>query len=141
MGLTTALVVVLRYGYDAGAIALQESVIYLHATAFMLGIAWTLKNDGHVRVDILSSRLPARSRAWLDLAGHCLFLLPTAAAMGWYSIPYVLASWSVLEGSSEVSGIPGTFLLKSLIPLMAVSLLLQGLAGIARTIGRIRDSA
>ncbi len=140
MGLITTLVVVLRYGYDTGAIALQESVIYLHATAFMLGIASTLQAGGHVRVDVLQSRLSPRGKAWVDLAGHCLFLVPTAAALLWYSLPYVADSWRVLEGSSEVGGIPGTFLLKTLIPVMALNLLLLGLAEIARTMGRIRGA-
>ena len=72
---TTVVIVVLRYAFDQGAIAAQESVIYMHATAFMLGIAFTLKRDEHVRVDIIYTRLPARGRAWVDLCGHLLLLL------------------------------------------------------------------
>lgn len=141
MGVLTCVVVALRYGFDTGAIVIQESVIYLHATAFMLGFAYTLKHDGHVRVDVLYGRLDPTRRAWVDLAGHCLFLLPTALALGWYSLPYVGAAWQVLEGSPEVGGIPGLFLLKTLIPVMAITLILQGIAEISRSVDRIRGRA
>lgn len=138
MGVVTTAVVVLRYGFNAGAIALQESVLYLHATAFMLGIASTLKDGGHVRVDVLYSRLTARGQACIDLLGHCLFLLPVAGAIFWLSLPYVQASWAIFEGSPEVGGIPGIFLLKTLIPLMATLLAAQGLAEILKSLQRLR---
>jgi len=134
MGLLTCTVVVLRYGFDTGAVVLQESVIYLHATAFMMGIAYTLRLDGHVRVDVLYARLDARQRAWINLAGHVLFLLPVTLTIGIGSLPYVAASWRILEGSPEVGGIPAVFVLKTLIPVMAVLLCLQGLAEIARSV-------
>jgi TRAP-type mannitol/chloroaromatic compound transport system permease small subunit len=135
---TTVVIVVLRYAFDQGAIAAQESVIYMHATAFMLGIAFTLKRDEHVRVDIIYTRLPARGRAWVDLCGHLLLLLPLTVTFAWFSIPYAAASWRILEGSPEVGGIPALFLLKSLIPLMAVTVLLQGLAETVRAVNQLR---
>jgi len=138
MALITVVVVVLRYGFDVGAIAAQESVIYLHATAFMLGIAYTFKHDEHVRVDIFYSRFSSRGRARVDLLGHIFFLLPLTATVFWLSIPYVTASWRILEGSSEVGGVPGIFLLKTLIPVMAALLFLQGSAESLRAIGKIR---
>ncbi|WP_296898622.1 TRAP transporter small permease subunit [Thiohalocapsa sp.] len=67
MVLVTFLVVVLRYGFDAGSIALQESVTYMHAMLFMLGAAYTLQLNGHVRVDIFYQRFGPRGRAWVDL--------------------------------------------------------------------------
>lgn len=134
MGLATCAVVVLRYGFDIGAVVLQESVIYLHATAFMLGIAYTMKVDEHVRVDVIYGRLSGRQQAWVNLAGHLLFLLPVALTIGIGSLPYVTASWHILEGSPEVGGIPGIFVLKTLIPVMATLVTLQGLAEIARNV-------
>ncbi|MEZ5594932.1 MAG: TRAP transporter small permease subunit [Pseudomonadales bacterium] len=128
----TLVVVVLRYVFDEGTLVLQESVLYLHGIAFMLAIPWTLKQGGHVRVDLLYGRLDERSRARIDLAGHLLLLLPLSAFIVWTSAPYVAASWRILEGSPDVGGIPGIFLLKTLIPLMATLLFLQGLAEIAR---------
>lgn len=139
MSLTTVAIVVLRYGFDTGAIAAQESVIYMHAAAFMLGIAYTLKRDEHVRVDIVYSRLPAHGKAWVDLAGHVFLLLPLTLTVLFYSIPYATASWRILEGSPEVGGIPGLFLLKSLIPLMSALLLAQGIAETVRALARIRE--
>jgi TRAP-type mannitol/chloroaromatic compound transport system permease small subunit len=131
---TTLLVVVLRYAFGQGSIALQESVMYMHGLVFMLGIPFALKEDAHVRVDLLYARLSGRGRAWVDLIGHLSALLPVAAVVFFYSQDYVAAAWRIREGSPEVGGLPGIFLLKTLIPLTAVLLALQGLAGIARCV-------
>jgi TRAP-type mannitol/chloroaromatic compound transport system permease small subunit len=138
MTLLTFAIVVLRYGLDVGFIALQESVVYLHAVVVLLGIAYTLGHDEHVRVDVLYNRLSETGRAWVNLVGHCLFLLPFGLTIIATSAEYVAASWRVLEGSPEVSGIPGLFLLKTLIPTMAVLVLLQGAVEIRRTIRTLR---
>ncbi len=139
MALITFGIVVLRYGFDFGATALQESVLYLHAIAFMLGIPWVLKNDGHVRVDVIYGRLSPRRRAWIDLTGHLLFLMPVTLTLFWQSLPYVSASWRILEGSPEVGGIPAIFLIKTLIPVMCAGLLLQGVCSIRRAFLTIRE--
>lgn len=124
----TFTVVVLRYLFDLGSIALQESITFMHAMVFMLGAAYTLRHEGHVRVDIFYSRFGARGRAWVDLLGALLLLMPVTLFITWVSWEYVASSWSLLEGSREAGGLPGVFLLKSLIPLMALLLLLQGVA-------------
>lgn len=134
----TLLVVVLRYVFSEGTILLQEFVLYLHGAAFMLGIPYALKEDAHVRVDLVYGRLGQSGRAQVDLAGHLLFLVPVAVAVLVFSTGYVARSWRILEGSSEVGGIPGVFLLKTLIPLMAVLLLLQSVAEIVRCIRILR---
>ena len=139
MALITFAIVLFRYGFNLGAIAAQESVLYLHAIAFLLGIPYALKTDQHVRVDVLYSRLSAKTRARVDLLGHCLFLLPVAATLFWLSLPYVSASWRILEGSSEVGGIPGIFLLKTLIPITSTLLFLQGLVGVQRAVAAMRS--
>lgn len=126
MVVITFMVVVLRYGLQIGSIALQESVTYLHAIVFMLGAAYTLKHDGHVRVDIFYQKVTARHRAWINLLGTLLLLLPTCILIFASSLGYVANSWSILEGSQETGGLDGVFLLKTAIPLMAVLLLLQG---------------
>ena len=76
MVLITIAVVVLRYVFDTGTIALQEAVMYLHGSVFMLGLGYTLQHNAHVRVDVLAQRLSSRARAWIDLLGHLVFLLP-----------------------------------------------------------------
>ena len=124
----TFAVVVLRYAFNLGWIAMQESVTYLHALVFMLGAAYTLRHDGHVRVDIFYGKLGVRGRAWVDLAGAVLLLLPVAGFILWVSWEYVAASWSLLEGSREQGGLPAVFLLKSAIPALSILLILQGVS-------------
>ena len=138
MALITFAVVLFRYGFNLGAIAVQESVLYLHAIAFMLGIPYALKTDEHVRVDVIYGRLEPSAKARINLIGHCLFLLPVAGPLFWLSLPYVGASWRILEGSPEVGGIPAVFVLKTLIPLTSALLFLQGLAGIMQAVHTIR---
>jgi TRAP-type mannitol/chloroaromatic compound transport system permease small subunit len=130
----TFTVVVLRYLFNTGSIALQESITYLHATLFMLGAAWTLKQDGHVRVDIFYSKQNRRTRAWTDLLGTLLLLFPVCGFILFSSLDYVAASWSVHEGSQEAGGLDAVFLLKTAIPVMAVLLILQGCAIILKNI-------
>jgi len=126
MVLTTATIVMLRYLLNSGSIALQESVSYLHATVFMLGAAYTLKHDGHVRVDIIYQKLSLRARAWVDLLGTLLLLFPVCLFMLYSSMDYVSAAWAIQEGSREAGGLDGVYLLKTAIPVMAILLLLQG---------------
>jgi TRAP-type mannitol/chloroaromatic compound transport system permease small subunit len=128
MVLVTFAVVVLRYAFSIGSIALQESVTYLHATVFMLCAAYTLKHDAHVRVDIFYQRWSPRTRAWVDLLGTLLLLVPVCVFILVASLDYVSVSWSIREGSREAGGLNGVYLLKSAIPLMAALLLLQGCA-------------
>lgn len=119
-------VVLLRYGFGIGSIWLQETVVYAHAALFMLAAAWTLAAGGHVRVDIFYARTSARHKAWVDLLGTAFFLLPFMAALLFLSLPYVARSWAILERSRETSGLPFVFVLKTLIPVFAALMLLQG---------------
>ncbi len=134
LALTTFLVVILRYGIGQGSIAVQESTTYMHALVFMLGAAYTLRSDGHVRVDIFYRRFSARGKAWVNSIGCILFLLPFCVFVVGISWSFVAEAWRILEGSPDPGGIHAVFLLKSLIPLMAISLALQGLAELARNI-------
>jgi TRAP-type mannitol/chloroaromatic compound transport system permease small subunit len=139
MVLLTFAIVLLRYALNSGGALLPETVMYLHGTFFMLAIALGISENTHVRVDILYSRRIPAQQQWIDLAGHVLFLLPVAVFMIWVSLPYVSSSWQILEGSSEVGGIPGVFLLKTLMPLTGLLLLTQGIAGIASILlGKLR---
>ncbi len=133
----TGLVVVLRYGFSIGSIALQESVMYLHGLVFMVGIPYALKHDAHVRVDVLYGRLEQRGRDLVNLAGHLLFLLPLAGFVVWVSWAYTGRAWAIREGSAEVGGIEAVFLLKTLIPVLGGLLFLQGLAEIGHIVLRL----
>lgn len=132
MALLMASVVLVRHALGQGSIALQEAVMYTHGILLMLGISYTLKQDAHVRVDLLYSRFNAKQKRWVNLGGHLLLLLPLCITILVMSLPYVSASWRVLEGSPEVGGIPGIYLLKTLIPITAVLVALQALAEILR---------
>jgi TRAP-type mannitol/chloroaromatic compound transport system permease small subunit len=132
MVLVTFAVVVLRYAFDIGSIALQESVTYMHAVLFMLGIAYTLGRNGHVRVDILYERLSRRGRARVDLIGTLLLLIPVCMLIIWLGWAYVAESWRVQEASRETGGLPAVYLLKSLILIMPILLLAQGLSNAVR---------
>ncbi len=135
--LVTFLVVVIRYLFDSGSIAMQESALYLHATLFMLGAAWTLKIDGHVRVDVLYRHFGSRGRAAADLFGTLVFLLPTCGFLLWVSLDYVAAAWRVYEGSPEAGGLPFVYLLKTLIPVTAGLLIVQGISQLLRCISEL----
>lgn len=130
----TAGVVIMRYGFGAGIMAMQESITYLHGSIFMLGAAYTLKHGGHVRVDILYQRFSARTRAWVDSLGTVIFLLPLCGLIIVSSWEFSAKAWAIRESSAESGGIPGVFLLKSLIPLMAINLALQGIAELLRNL-------
>ena len=130
----TFLVVVLRYGFDTGWIAMQESVTYMHALVFTAGAAYTLKQNGHVRVDVFYRNFRPRTQAWIDLAGTFILLYPVCFYLLWTSLDYVYTSWALLEGSREAGGLPLVFILKSYIPLMACLLLLQGLSHACRSL-------
>ena len=134
MMLVTVLVVFLRYGFDIGWIAMQETVLYLHAAVFMLGMSYTLKHDGHVRVDVFYRNFSKRGQAWVNLLGFVFLLLPICLFIGFISFEYVQASWSLKETSAEAGGLPWVYLLKSLILLMVGALVFQGLAEFLRAL-------
>jgi TRAP-type mannitol/chloroaromatic compound transport system permease small subunit len=121
-------VVVLRYVFGIGSIWLTETIIYGHASLFMLAAAWTLREGGHVRVDVFYADAGPRRRALVDLCGALLMLLPFMLVLLWFALPYVARSWAILETSRETSGLPAVFLLKTLIPLFALMMALQGVA-------------
>ncbi|MFD2164856.1 TRAP transporter small permease subunit [Thalassotalea euphylliae] len=139
MVLLTFLIVVLRYGFNIGWIAMQESVLYLHGLVFMLGAAFTLKVDGHVRVDIFYQRFSNKHRAWVNLLGSLFLLLPVVVFLFYISIDYVATSWQIMEKSSEAGGLPFVYVSKTYLWLLAVTLGLQGLAEAGRNILVIRD--
>ena len=120
--------VVARYLFGLGSVWLSETVIYAHAALFMLVAAWTLHTGGHVRVDIFYADASARTKAVIELLGALLFLLPFMLVLIWLSVPYVARSWGILEHSQEASGLPIVFVLKTLIPLFALLMALQGVA-------------
>jgi TRAP-type mannitol/chloroaromatic compound transport system permease small subunit len=132
MALITSIVVLLRYGFSTGAIALQESITYLHGSLFMLGVAYALRSGAHVRVDIFYREFDERSKAWVNALGGIVFLLPLCGFITLVSWSYVADAWSIRESSPEPGGIPYLYLLKTLLPLMAINLAVAGCADVLR---------
>ena len=141
MLIVTFVVVVMRYVFDAGAIWLQESVVWMHAVVFMVGAAYTLQQDEHVRVDIFYRSMTERRRAWVDLFGTLFFLLPVCAFLGYKAWDFVAVSWQLGEASREPGGMPYPFvpLLKSVLLLMPLLLALQGISMLARALRTLRE--
>jgi len=122
------LVVLLRYAFGLSFTWLNEIVIYAFAAMFMLGSASALRDDAHVRVDILRPRFGARRRNWIELAGIYLFLFPICIRLLAMTEQGLARSWALFEGSRESDGLPLLFLFKTLLPVFAVLMLVQGLS-------------
>ncbi len=140
MVVVTTVVVVLRYVFGIGSVALQEAVSYMHGALFTLGASYALKHDAHVRVDVLYRGWSRRAQAWVDLIGTAVLLVPFCGFVVWVSYDYVAASFALLEGSPEAGGLPGVFLLKALIPAMAALVFLAGLARAGRAYVALRSA-
>ena len=123
--LITFFVAFMRYILDFGSIALQEIIIYLHALIFMLGAAYTLKNNMHVRIDIFYSKFSKNKKNKVNFYGTLFFLIPTCVLIFFTSYNYVLSSILLLESSKEAGGLSIIYILKSYIILLSFSLLLQ----------------
>jgi TRAP-type mannitol/chloroaromatic compound transport system permease small subunit len=130
----------MRYVFDAGFIWVQESAVWMHAVAFMLGAAFTLRDDEHVRVDVFYRVMSARQQAWVDLLGVVLFLVPVCAFLAWKSFDFVVQSWRIGEVSRESGGLPFPFvpLLKSVLLLMPAGVALQGMSLFLCSIRKVR---
>lgn len=141
MVLVTFVIVVMRYVFDAGLIWLQESVIWMHSVVFMMGAAYTLQQEDHVRVDIFYRTMSARRRAWVDLLGVMIFLLPLCVFLAWKSFDFVTASWGLREASRESGGLPYPLipLLKTVLLLMPAAVALQGIALLLRSLKTLRQ--
>ena len=141
MVVTTFVVVVMRYVFDAGAVWLQESIIWMHAVVFMVGAAFTLQQEEHVRVDIFYRDMSAKRRAWVDLLGVVFFLLPVSLFLAWKAWDFVAISWQLREVSREPGGMPYPFipLLKSVLLLAPLLLCLQGISMLRKAVAVLRS--
>lgn len=127
-------IVLLRYVFGISYMFLTESVLYMHAALFMLGVGYTLLVDQHVRVDIFYAGLSRRGRALIDLLGGVFLLLPSMTVLALATWPFVRASWRIQEGPISVGGIPASYLLKTLITAFCVLLIIQGIATVLRNL-------
>ena len=140
MVIVTCIIVVMRYMFDAGLIWLQESVIWMHGTVFMLGAAYTLLHEDHVRVDVFYRTMSERRRAWVDLIGVVIFLLPFCMLLAVRAYDFAAFSWSIHEASRESGGLPYPLvsILKSVLVVMPIAVGLQGISLLLRSVAKIR---
>lgn len=141
MVLVTFIIVMMRYVFDAGLIWLQEALIWMHATVFMVGAAYTLRHEGHVRVDVFYRKLGKRGQAWVDLLGVLLMLLPVCVFLALKSYDFALTSWAMHEASRESGGLPYPLLpiIKSVLIIMPVTVGLQGVSILLRCLAVLRS--
>jgi TRAP-type mannitol/chloroaromatic compound transport system permease small subunit len=140
MVIVTFVVVVMRYVFGIGLIWLQESIIWMHAFVFMMGAAYTLQQEEHVRVDIFYRNMSPQRKAWVDLIGIVLFLLPLCFFLAWKASDFVAVSWKLEEASRESGGLPYPLipLLKSILVVMPISVALQGISLLMRSVATLR---
>ncbi len=140
MVIATLVIVILRYVFDAGFIWLQESLIWMHGVVFMLGVAYTLQQEGHVRVDIFYREMSAKRRAWVDLLGVVFFIFPLCLFFFVESWDYARAAWSVREVSRDAGGLPypALPLLKTVLLVMPTAVAMQGLSLLLKSLQRIK---
>lgn len=129
-----------RKGLDISSNAWLEAQWYCFAGIVMLGAAWTLQRNEHVRVDVFYGRLSPRAQAWTDLLGALFFLLPMASLMAWWSWPMFQASYAIGEMSSDAGGLL-RWPVKLLLPLGFALLFLQGLSELIKRVAYLRGHA
>ena len=132
--LSTGMVVIVcydvftRYMLKQSSIAVQELEWHLFAVIFLLGAAYTLQHDRHVRVDVVYLKFSPRIKAWFNLAGSVVFLIPFAILVIWASQKFVANSWNMGETSPDPGGLPARYILKAFIPAGFLLLTLQGIS-------------
>ena len=111
------IIIITRYFFSYGNVALQELVMYCHAIIFMLGICYTLYDNSHVSIDIIVKRISKKKQDVVNSFFNIIFLLPISLFLIFVSKDMVIRSWSIMEGSSEAGGLNYVFVLKSIIPI------------------------
>ncbi len=139
MAITMFSVVVMRYGFNSGSIAIQESITYMHASVFLLGCAFTYQHNGHVRVDVFYRNFSKIKQNTVDLIGCLLFMLPIAIYLCIVCHNYVIESWVTKEGSMEPGGLPFVYVLKSLLLVFSYSLVMQSLSEVIKNLCKIKS--
>jgi len=139
MVLVTCTVVILRYGLNMGSVFLQDVVLYLHGALFLLGAAFTLKRDSHVRVDIFYRDFSNKKKALVNILGNLFFLMPFCLTVFIYSWGFVEFSWRIMEKSPEPNGVPLVYLQKTLLLVVCFLLFLQSISELLKNITQFKD--
>ena len=134
MTLMQFVVVIMRYVFAYGSIQMQESIWYMHGILFMLGAGYTLAKEGHVRLDVFYREAKERTKAWINLVGSSVFLLPFCIVNFDFAWSLVRNSWAVREGSTETVGLQYIYLFKTVILIFSVLLVIEGISLAIRSI-------
>ncbi|MEC8077470.1 MAG: TRAP transporter small permease subunit [Pseudomonadota bacterium] len=126
--------ILLRYIFNINFIFLQELVMYLHAFIFLFGVSICLRDDSHVRIDVVTNKLRKKNKIIIDLIGYIVLVIPFCFFVIYESTTMISQSWSMLEGSSEPGGLPIVYILKSSIYIFSLLLLIQTIGKISRNI-------
>jgi TRAP-type mannitol/chloroaromatic compound transport system permease small subunit len=126
------LIVMLRYIYGIGFLQLQDFAAYSFAALMILGIPYALARDAHVRVDVFRDGQSQAQKNKIDIAAILLLLMPVFGMTLYSVMPDITYSWQIKEGSKETGGLPGLFVVKSVLPLVCVLMIIQGLVIVAR---------
>lgn len=132
--------VIARYFFKSSSIGMQELEWHLFASMFLIGIAYTLKTEGHVRVDILYEKFSPTKQAWVNIIGCIFFLLPFAGLIIWYGYDFALEAYNLGETSGDPGGLPYRWIIKSMIPLSALALAISGLGFLLKNVICIRKA-
>ena len=130
--------VIMRYLFNDVSIGMQELEWHLYSTMFLLGVSYSLRHNGHVRVDVFYEKAPKKFQAWVDILGTLLFLLPFTLLVAYYGIDFVISAYEMNEKSGDPGGLPYRWIIKSMIPLAFFSIAVSGLGLILHSINRIR---
>ena len=141
MTLMQFVVVIMRYVFAYGSIQMQESIWYMHGLLFMLGAGYTLAKEGHVRLDVFYREAAERTKAWINLVGSFVFLIPFCVVNFDFAWSLVLNSWAVREGSTETVGLPYIYLFKTVILVFSVLLVIEGIALALKSILQLTDAS
>lgn len=132
--------VVMRYVFNDVSIGMQELEWHLYSAVFLLGIAYALTHDAHVRVDLVYERLPPRRRALVDLVGTVLLVWPFCALVAYYGVGFAAEAWELGERSGDPGGLPYRWVVKSLVPLAFGLVLVASLGFLLRALAVLRGA-
>ena len=129
---------IMRYFFRSGSIALQEMEWHLFSIVFLFGIAYALKEDGHVRVDVLYDNFPPKGKAIVNIAGALFFLVPLAFLIINGSIWYVKEAFDMNEISGDPGGLKHRWMIKAVIPASFIFLVVSTCGFVIRNINIFR---
>jgi TRAP-type mannitol/chloroaromatic compound transport system permease small subunit len=130
--------VLMRYVFNDVSIGMQELEWHLYAAIFLLGIPYGLATGGHVRVDLFYERLSLKHKAWIDLVGCLVLLIPFSVVVAYYGVGFATEAFKLGETSGDPGGLPYRWIVKAVIPFAFFSIAISGIGMLLRSINAIR---